>query len=53
MRKILIAEDNTELNDMMRNYLIRRDTLCIRRSTARRRWNTPAACSPISSCWTS
>lgn len=23
MRKILIAEDNTELNDMMRNYLIK------------------------------
>ena len=23
MRKILIAEDNTELSDMMRNYLIK------------------------------
>ena len=23
MRKILIAEDNTELNDMMRNYLLK------------------------------
>ena len=46
MRKILIAEDNTELNDMMRNYLIKAG------HSAHRRWNTPAVCSPTSCCWT-